>query len=171
NLPLQGSLTFKEHNPKEAKGMYTLLAAYTDKGGKAVGPLTNSTLLTFRNPKMAAVDADEIYRIDRWGNSLGNASNGSYLVFKNIDLTNIKELSYRLASKDQSARLEVHLDSPGGPVVSTIEYQPTGNWDKKINVSAPVKSTSGRHDLYIVVAKDSRPDQNLIALETIEFKK
>ena len=171
NLPLQGALTFKEHNAKEAKGMYTLLAAYTDKGGNAVGPLTNSAVLTFRSPKLAAVDADEIYRIDRWGNSLGNASNGSYLLFKDIDLTNIKEITYRLGSKDQVARIEVHLDSPGGPLVSSAEYHPTGDWNKKTNVTAPVQPTTGRHDVYFVVTKDTQPDQNLIALESIEFKK
>jgi cytochrome c len=171
NLPLQGALTFKEHNPTEAKGMYTLLAAYTDKGGNAVGPLTNSAVITFRNPKLSAVDADEIFQIDRWGNSLGDASNGSYLLFKGIDLTNIKELTYRLAPKGQGTRMEVHIDSPGGPIVSSAECQSTESGDKKINITAPVKPTTGRHDLYFVVAKDTQPDKNLLALESIEFKK
>lgn len=171
NLPLQGALTFKEHNAKEAKGMYTLVAAYTDKGGKAVGPLTNSTYVTFRSPKLAAVDADEIHRIDRWGNSLGNARDGSYLVFKNIDLTNVKQLTYHLGSKDQSARIEVRLGSPGGPVVSAADYQPTGDWSKKIDVTAPIKPTTGRHDLYFVVTKDTPSDKGLLALDSIEFQK
>jgi len=169
NLPMQGAVAFNQHTEKDKNGQYTLLAAYTDKGGKVVGPLTNSEVITFRPAKVATVDADRINEIDRWGNSLGNAKAGSYYLFKNIDLTNIKQLTYAVAGIPE-AKIELRLKSPGGPVVSSTTLSSTSDLQKKNNVTAALTPTSGKHDLYFVVVKPQATGE-VLNLESIQFQK
>lgn len=185
-LPLQGNLNFKEHNVNDngiytlnghgrptltGHGKYTLIASYTDKGGSGVGPLTDTKILIFRNAKLSPLEADEIHNINNWKNVLSGINEGSYFLYKNIDLTNIRQVAYYLSSQDRDAQIEIHLDSPGGPIVSVAAYKATGDWDKKINISAPVKPTKGKHDLYFVVAKKQVPKNNLLMLDWIQFRK
>jgi len=47
--------------------------------------------------------------------------------------------------------IEVHLDSPDGPLVSTCWVPFTGGWQKWQTVAAPVtQSVSGVHAVYLV---------------------
>ena len=166
---MQGAVAFNQHTAKDQNGQYTLLAAYTDKGGRTVGPLTNSEVITFRPAKVATIDADKINQIDRWGNSLGNAKNNSYYLFKDIDLSNIKQLTYHVSSNPE-AKLELRLDSPTGPVVSSASLNKATDWKKKSDVAAPVTPTSGKHDLYFV-AVNSQATGDVLNLEWIHFQK
>lgn len=45
--------------------------------------------------------------------------------------------------------LTVHLDSPDGPPVLTVELPPTAGWGAISTVSLPFPSTSGEHDVFI----------------------
>jgi len=169
NLPMQGAVAFNQHTAKDKNGQYTLLAAYTDKGGKTIGPLTNSEVITFRPAKVATIDADKINNIDRWGNSLGNAKHGSYYLFKNIDLSNIKQLTYSV-SANPNAKLELRLDSPTGPVVSSASLEKATDWKKKSEVTTPVTPTTGKQDLYFVVV-NPQATGDVLNLEYIQFRK
>jgi cytochrome c len=171
NLPLQGTLTFKEHVGKKESGQYTLLAAYTDKGGKAVGPLTNSRIVALRPARVRAAEADQLHRITRTGNSLSYPGQGAYLMFKDLDLTDIRQLTYRLAAKDRNGTIEVRLDSPRGPVISTADFTATGGWDKRTEITAQLQPTTGRHNLYFMPVKKELPNNELLSLDWIEFKK
>jgi cytochrome c len=169
NLPLQGTVAFNQHTEKEKNGQYTLLAAYTDKGAKVVGPLTNSEVITFRPAKVATVDADKLNEVDRWGNSLGNAKAGSYYMFRNIDLTHIKQLTYSVAGVPD-AKVELRLKSPGGLVISSTTLSSTSDLKKKTNVTATLTPTTGKHDLYFVVVKPQATGE-VLNLESIQFQK
>jgi cytochrome c len=171
NLPLQGTVSFKEHVGKKESGQYTLLAAYTDKGGKAVGPLTQSKLVLLRPARLRAAEADQLYRITRTGNSLSKPGHGAYLLFKDIDLTDVGQLTYRLASKDRDGAIELRLDSPKGPVISRADFTPTGAWDKRTEITARLQPTAGRHNLYFMPVKKELPNNELVSLDWIEFKK
>lgn len=171
NLPMQGTVSFKEHVGKKERGQYTLLAAYTDKGGKAVGPLTNSALVVLRPARLRAAEADQLNRITRMGNSLSKPGQGAYLMFKDIDLTDVRKLTYQLASKDRSGVIELRLDSPKGPVVSRVAFSPTGGWDKRTEVSADLQPTTGKHNLYIMPVKKELPNNELLSIDWIEFSR
>jgi len=169
-LPQQGSTDLTEHIGKEATGRYVLTASYTDRGG-AIQPLTRSDVLVLRPARVQAGDADVREKIEKQRRRLGNAKNGAHFGFKNIDLTGINALTYHYASKDRDATLELHLDAPDGPVVSTLNYSATGDWKTYADQRVPLKPTTGRHDLYFVLRKAETPDDNLISLDWIEFGK
>ncbi|MGV3640556.1 MAG: ThuA domain-containing protein [Adhaeribacter sp.] len=171
SLPVQGTVNFKDHQEKKERGQYTLLAAYTDKGGKSVGPLTASKLVVLRPARLRASEADQLHRITRNGNNLSPAGQGAFLMFKDIDLTGIRQLTYRLASENRSGTLEVRLDSPKGPVVSTLPFTATGAWDKRTEITADLQPTTGKHNLYIMPVKKELPNNELVSLDWIEFKR
>jgi cytochrome c len=169
-LPAQGVLSFKEHKADEPAGRYTLMATYTDNGGTAVGPLTNSDVLTLRSAKVKTAFADAHVGFPRWGNSLSGGDHKSYILLKNIDLTGIQKLTYEYVSLDKDGEIEVRIDSQGGPVISRTAYKATGSWDTVKKVTGEITTpTTGKHDVYFIVVKRDKPNNNIISLNTIEF--
>jgi cytochrome c len=174
-LPQQGTLTLNQHVGKEQEGRYVLTASYTDKGAllppKAPLALTKTDVLVLRPTKVIASEADVLSNMTRQGKRLGTIHHQSYFVLKNIDLKGIDQLTYRYSSKDKGATIEVHIDSPTGPVVSTLAYKPTGDWRKYEEVSTPVRDPGGMHDLYVVFVKPEGPNRDLFSLEWLLFGK
>ncbi|WP_375447557.1 PQQ-dependent sugar dehydrogenase [uncultured Fibrella sp.] len=177
-LPQQGSLTLNEHVGKEQQGRYVLTASYTDKGpvaaataskGKSNLSLTKTDVLVLRPTKVLGSEADELNNMTRQGKRLGNIHNQSYFVLKNIDLKGIDQLTYRYSSKDRAATVEVHTDSPTGPIISTLIYAATGGWNTYTEQTVPITNPGGLHDLYFVVVKPETPNQNLLSLEWLLF--
>ncbi|CAN5480553.1 hypothetical protein BH09BAC4_BH09BAC4_12340 [soil metagenome] len=173
HLPQQGSLVLKDHVGTDEQSRYILTATYTDKG--SVGgtqpklALTKSDALVLRTTKVLAGDADEIHEMAKQGRRLGNINNQSYFVLKAIDLKSIDQLTYHYASLDQTATIEVHTDSPTGPVISTANTTPTGDRRKFADVSTSIQNPGGKHDLYFVFVK---PDgKNLLSLEWVAFQR
>lgn len=167
-LPTQGTLELKDHVGKKERGRYILTASYTDNGG-AITPLTQQQTLILRPARMMGAEASELHNIERQGRRLNNAHDQSYFVYKNIDLMQIKQLTYRYGSKDQDATIEVHTDSPAGPVVSTFAYPATGETYAERTV--PVQPTIGKHDLYFVFVKKQASAGSLGSLEWVDFGK
>ena len=176
-IPQKGSVTLKEHVGKEQEGRYVLTASYTDKGSlvapqgktKAVLALNKTDVLVLRPTKIYGSEADELSNVSRQEKRLGSIHNGSYFVLKNIDLKNIEQLTYRYSSRDKGATIEVHADSPTGALISTLNYEPTGNWNTYTEKSAGLQATTGKHDLYFVFVKTSTPNRDLFSLEWIDF--
>jgi len=169
SLPATGTVTF-EQKGKDANGRYILSAAYTDKGGKAV-PLTGSSALILRPTRVQAEDADEVHNVNYEGNAIGSIHHRSYFVLKQIDLKGIKQLTYRYASRNIGATLEVHVNSAKGPVISTLTYEPTGNWDTYKEITVPVQDPGGKNDLYFVFKKETPPNQHIFSVDWIEFNR
>lgn len=168
--PTQGTLSFKEHKADEPAGRYTLAAIYTDNGGQEVGPLTDTDVLTLRSAKVKTAFADAHVGFPRWGNSLSGGDHKSYILLKDIDLTGIKNFTYEYASLDKDGTIEVRIDSKGGPVISRTPYKTTGSWDTAKKVTGEITTpTTGKHDVYFIVVKPDKPNNNIISLNTIEF--
>ncbi|MEZ0487345.1 PQQ-dependent sugar dehydrogenase [Fibrella aquatica] len=176
-LPQQGKLTLNEHVGKEQQGRYVLTASYTDKGPvtatvanrKSPLALTKTDVLVLRPNKVLGSEADELNNISRQGKRLGSIHHQSYFVLKNIDLAGIGQLTYRYSSKDRAATVEVHTDSPTGPIISTLAYEPTGGWNTYKELTAPVSGVGGQHDLYFVFVKPTTPNRDLFSLEWLLF--
>ncbi|MEZ0541879.1 PQQ-dependent sugar dehydrogenase [Fibrella arboris] len=172
-LPQQGKLMLAEHVGKEQQGRYVLTASYTDKGPVATPAtsrksplsLTKTDVLVLRPTKILGSEADELSNMTRQGKRLGNIHNQSYFVLKNIDLAGIDQLTYRYSSKDRAATVEVHADSPTGPVVSTLAYEPTGSWNTYKELTTAITNPGGQHDLYFVFVKPTTPNRDLFSLE------
>ena len=168
SLPAKGSMNLNAR--EKDSGSYVLSASYTDLGNGVV-PLTGTNQLVLRSSKIEAEDADVISNIDRGKDMLGNISDKSYFVLRNIDLKDIKQIMYKYSSKDIKAAIEVHINSPKGDVISVLNYQSTGAWDKFREATASVKDPSGKHDLYFVFRKDTEPNHDICALDWIGFKR
>lgn len=170
SLPQNGTVTFKEHKNADAKGRYVLSALYTDKGGEAV-PLTNGTTLMLRPARVQAEDADVLSNIKLGETTIGSIHHRSFFVLKNIDLKGISKVTYRYASLNRDATIEVHVGSPKGELISTLSYPATGDWGKFNLLTASVKDPGGKNDLYFVIRKDAEPNEHILDLDWIEFKK
>ncbi len=169
-LPLHGSLNLK-FNDAEPRGEYTLLASYTDKGGKVVGPLTGTDVVTLRNADVKAVYADELKGFNRFKNDLSAGNHKSYVMFRDIDLSNIKKFVYQYASKDAAGEIEVRIDSQAGPVISSAAYTETGDWKKPASVTGEVqKPISGKHDIYFFAIKRTKPSEGILSIKDIQFE-
>ncbi|WP_224366047.1 carbohydrate-binding protein [Hyalangium versicolor] len=84
------------------------------------------------------------------GKDVGYTSNGSYLLFKNVTLTNVTSVSARLANGGSATTIEFRADSATGPLLGTVSANVTGGWQTWTTASAPITGASGVHDLYVV---------------------
>ncbi|WP_276089336.1 ThuA domain-containing protein [Pedobacter sp. JY14-1] len=170
-LPPQGTATLDRQLTTKAwdQGRYIFSASYTDKGG-AITPLTKKETLILRPSKVQAEDAEILRNIDRNDSHLGAIHHGSFFALKNIDLKGIGKLTFRYASTDKDATIEIRQDSPKGQLVGKLNYSKTGSWEVYRELDAPLsKVLTGRHDLYFLFVKESGPNQHLASIDWINF--
>lgn len=84
------------------------------------------------------------------GQDIGYTSNGSYLVFKNVNLTGVSSVSARVANGGSNTTIELHADSPTGTLLATVAANVTGGWQTWATNNAAVSGATGVHDLYVV---------------------
>jgi cytochrome c len=169
-LPAQGTVLLKDHINKPTGGRYIFNASYTDNGG-AIIPLTGTAQLMLRPSKVMFSDINIMNNINKSDRELGSIHHNGYFVLKNIDLKNIKSITYKYSSQDKDARIEVRLNSVDGPVISTLNYKATGNWNKYVEVQSVIKETEGKNDLFFVFKKEDGNNQHLGSLQWISFNK
>ena len=84
---------------KQKEGSYIITASYTDKGNPVVGPQTSTTTVALRPATVKAVQNDEVkdattVELPTKSEVLAPVKNGSYALYKDIDLTDISTLSF-----------------------------------------------------------------------------
>jgi cytochrome c len=168
-LPQQGAITLKDHLNNKDEGRYVLSASYTDKGGKLAPPLTSGASLVLRPAKVQAEDADLYNNIAVRDKEIGNIHNKSYFVLKNIDLKGINQLTYRYSSANMSGTAEVHVDSPTGNIISTLDFTPTGKRSDYAELNTAINDPGAKHDLYFVFVNKSKPRQSLLNVDWVNF--
>lgn len=171
NIPLSGSLDLK-YNEKEPRGEYTIVASYTDKGGKIVGPLKTTSIITLRQAtKINSAFMDEYVGFPRFRDDMSEGGDNAYLSLKNVDLSGISQLVYGYSSKDADGEIEVRLDSHAGPVISRAAFKQTGSFDKKSTITSKlIKPISGRHTIYMYVVKRTKPYEAAIKIQNVSFE-
>ncbi len=100
----------------------------------------------------------------------------SWLLFEQIDLTNIEAISYRYATP-YGGFIEVHLDSLNGSMISNISLPLTASskasyqerWKKWRTLKVPIEATIGKHDIYLVFRKNKVADADLLRLDWLSF--
>jgi cytochrome c len=172
--PLQGTYTTNQHAGEQ--GSYLITASYTDKGSQFTGPLTGRKMIVLRHPRVQAEDFDAHQNVGMKQPDgadmafVGDIRDGSYIAFRNIDLSGISTLTYQVNAKENGGQIEVRVGSPTGKVISTAEVKPTGK-DQFTSVSAPVSNPGGLNDLYFVFRNNTLKDRNLFNLDWIFFQK
>ena len=167
-IPQAGTEILNEHVGEGYNGRYIFTATYTDRVGGST-PLTGKDIVILHSSKVEARRADVIHDMLKETTTLGRINNGSYFVLKNIDLKDVRQLTYRYSSKDNNATIEVHTDAPNGQLISTATAHATGSLDKYEEVTAAITNSGGKHDLFILFVKTNPPNENIAALDWIKF--
>lgn len=76
--------------------------------------------------------------------------NNDYIGFKDIDLTNVNNIDFRIGSDGARASLEIRLDSPEGKVIGRMDVKGTNGWQTWTTQTCNVEKTEGKHDVYFV---------------------
>ncbi len=170
NLPPQGTKILKEHIEAGKSGVYQLSASYTDGGGGGIMPLTARASLWLRPEQVEVEQADSLYQVDKDRSGISSKKNGSFFALKNIDMREIKKLTYRYAVSEPGLQIEVHSGSPGGPLVSSLSYTPTASNSSYAEATTPVKVSTGVHDLYFLfIRKEENESKNSGVLDWVRF--
>lgn len=175
-LPLRNTIPLKDHIGKGIEGSYLLNATYRDLGANGIEPLDGRAHISLRNPFVQADDFDEgnvrIATITtEFMAYVTGLVNQSYINFKDIDLSGVKRLKYRVQLSGTGGNIELRLDRKDGPVISTVAV-PAGNavdvkegWKE---IEAEVSATRGKHNLYFVFVAPGT-NQNIFNLDWIYF--
>lgn len=175
SLGLKGSVKLQKPDYEFEEGSFVLRAAYKDKGGVAVKSLLTEEVMVLKSPDMAPHAADfkkSVEVLTASGNSFYAVGDKSFIGYKHIDLTGVKNITVYIQNSDRSGTkggtIELRLDSPEGDLLSTSEAIPTNtprgprrapegvnikDWRRQhsskgvLNVSA---DATGHHDVYLV---------------------
>ncbi|KAB7728078.1 PKD domain-containing protein [Rudanella paleaurantiibacter] len=161
--------------PQKKPGSYVFTASYTDKGNGSVGPLTGSTTVALRSPRLKASQYDggrNMMKFELPGTktevAIGTQS-GSHFHFNDIDLTGINALNVAAVAADErlaGGKLEVRLGSETGQLLGSAVVKP-GSIGA---VSVPLtKAPEGMHKLYFVLVNPDAKQKPLFAVDTVEF--
>ena len=178
SLPASGTYTTNADPEDGGKGIFLLKATYTDKGGDGVPSATGQQILALRNANMRAVDFDSQEGVQSM--SFGEidlvlmGSDQSYLLFKDIDLTDISTVSLMgsVMGADGKSDFELRSGSLDGPLVSTVTIAAAGPELQQGAYGAhgqqSIASGSGKSDLYVIYKK--KPDEDSMGILThIQF--
>ncbi len=84
------------------------------------------------------------------GYDVGYAAAGYYAVYQNVNFgAGFTNVSVREASYG-GGTLDLHLDSPTGPMIGSFALPSTGGWQTWQTIYESVSAASGLHDLYVV---------------------
>lgn len=155
-------------------GSYILTATYTDRGNGVIGPLTGSTSVALRSPSVKAVTADakrDIFQFDmpKVGPAAVGTKSGSYVAFKDIDMTGIESISptvFASTTQTVGGKLEARINSPTGPLLGEVEVKPGTAGPVNLPVRQPVQ---GMHTLYLVFVNPEAGQKALFALDKVQF--
>jgi cytochrome c len=168
SLPAEGTFTTTIPTRDKGVGVYLLRAAYKDHGVKGIPGLSSEQNYVLRNPTIDLSDVDydkEVNKMKFGGNALVMPQgDGSYIGFKQVDLTDVLEIGVRVSAPTQlnpaGGYIEIHLDSPAGPLVGTSAPIKVGGEVSAAGSAPPpalpikITPTSGFHDIYYVARND-----------------
>lgn len=103
----------------------------------------------------------------------------SWIMFEDVDLSGVEEISFRCATAISGGFIEVRLDSINGRKIGQTEVTTTGQWDnwssKKPDPNqwkvfkTPIPSMPGKHDIYYLFRKNKDLTQHLFHLDWIYY--
>ena len=195
SLPLRGKVSTKIPEGEIGQGSFLLRAAYTDKGGSAIGSLNGIDFIVLKSPFV-----DPQTSIDRKGVQLLTTPNINFLVagdqshfaLDGIDLTSITQIDVLAAINQRNGGIggsvEVRIGSPQGELLGKSEKigrkegggfrPPQGvnfiDWRRQnaIRASIKIKPTNGLQKIYFIFTNsEAGTEQVLMSIQEIEFKK
>ncbi|MCB1096445.1 MAG: PQQ-dependent sugar dehydrogenase [Verrucomicrobiae bacterium] len=145
-------------------------ASYTDLGANGVPALTAKAEVRLRTRQVEAEHFSSntgtqvlASKTASSGQFIGSISNGNSLMFDRINLHEIASVTARIASPTAGGVVELRQGSATGAVLAELKFDATGEWEKWIEVSAPITAPGELIDLCVafVNPRDGQPFMNI----------
>ncbi|MDT0689075.1 PQQ-dependent sugar dehydrogenase [Salegentibacter sp. F188] len=169
-LSLTGTLPLDQHIGQGEEGTYFFTAQYTDKGANGLPALSDREMIRLRHPRLQAEEyttARAAGRVRPQGGNfafVGSIGHNSELGYKDIDLTAIEALSFRVENL-AAGTIEVHLNSPDGPLIAEAVIPHSDGESSYKTIKTEIRPTTGRSDLYLVFKNSDGQGQGRQFLE------
>ena len=152
-----------------------LRASYTDQGANGLPGATADKTLVLRAPTVVLAtgelgDGVSKMQVPQFPVPMTMpAKSGGWAKLKQIDLTGISEVVIGAMAPSQYAvggKVEVHIDSDTGPLLGETPMleKSASMTAPPAQLHAPLKPTTGMHDVYFVFKNDQTPGMIMIAL-------
>jgi len=102
------------------------------------------------------------------GTNIGSLSDGNWLMYSNINLTDAQSIDLRLANQSAGAIIEIRIDSITGTLIGSAEVPLTGGWQNWQTVSTYLADVTGFYDVYFVFTNASGSVGNINWLQFSE---
>jgi len=142
SLPATGALKPTLDKPEKEKGVLTITATYTDKGGPGIKPLTATEALSLHNPKI----------------TFGRRGGERIVSTDSVDLTDVRSVAlFFTPGKDTtgSRRLEFHLDTESGATIGHIDLGPDDRSSATLSAALDPVTDGQPHRLVITRSPDA----------------
>lgn len=93
----------------------------------------------------------------------------SWIMFEDVDISEVEEISFRCATAISGGFIEVRLDSVNGRKIGQTEITSTGQWDHWKEFRTPIEPVTGKHDVYYFFRKNRDLTQHLFHLDWIYY--
>jgi cytochrome c len=169
---------------RNSNGQYILSVTYEDKPIMGVGANLVKKQFHFRHPRISAADADDDHAVAKPGGSAVKfTEGGSWLLFKNLDLTQIAAASFSVDPTQIGGNLSLRLDKPDGKEICNVAIAQVSRPQKKgadqknnqwLTVTGKLLPVMGVHDVYVVYENPRDAEAGMwqtLLLNWITFKK
>jgi cytochrome c len=168
----------------EARGEYILSVSYQDKERMGVAPNLVKRSFHFKYPRLKAATSNDDKAVAKLSEAVVRfTESDSWIMFKDIDLTQISSVQYRVDPTQIGGKLSLHLDQPDGKEIASVDIKQVqriqkAGADQKNHqwqvVSSKLIPEKGVHDLYIVYHDPNDTKSSIwttLFLDWIEFRK
>lgn len=180
SLPLNSSIDPTLGNPLKDKGVFYLMASYTDKGGPGIKPITGTAAAELFNAKLSAADYDKAdgvstFSADGQKYLLPAANVTGWAAYDHIDLTEVTgiELTYFAQQAPQYGyTVEVLLDGLQGTKLGEVTIGPGMKTVPAPNTAlitfAPI-SDAKQHTIYLRLKAADAAEQAPVAIASLQL--
>lgn len=154
SLPATGFVNATLDKPVKDKGILTISASYTDKGGNNIKPLTGSYSISLRNSKIS---------LGHRKDNQGNYSTDS------IDLSGVRSASLMANPAKgpvNAASFELRLDNPAGQLIGSFSIKGDG---KDMAVATLEHVKDGKLHKLFIVNRAEKPGGEQVMLSFLQF--
>ncbi|MBR6243443.1 MAG: carbohydrate-binding protein, partial [Ruminococcus sp.] len=89
------------------------------------------------------------------GSDVAYIENGDYIGFKGVNFgRGSSSINLRIGSNGSKASIEVHIGSPDGKLIGSMEVNGTGGWQKWATQTCKIEPMTGVSDVYFVFKGD-----------------
>lgn len=172
--------------PENAAAALRLTARYQDLGRESLPSLSGEATIELRPRLREAETADRVHRMSELGSHnagngkfLGAIDHGSYFLLKDVPLSAVGALTFRVTSAGAGGDIVVHSGAIDGPVVARVTVDVNGDWDgwylRTTPVSppavspAPVSPAPERIDLVFECVNPKNPG-GLMNIDWVRFE-